>query len=201
MSTHEQPLQTPGDIERQEAIERATEVLMATAPELMTGNLPDALQARFTQMFGPNKEYALGVNQSRGMEDVEGAEKELAAWGGISMNGGGTSFGRRFIIFDSGSEEQGFAQWLAGYYGPSMGRLVTVFPVNNEDGYAPRAQVNELEDEALPQDFLIIRTGSDGTADMTVAAKYVAGFIDDAGFHANQHFLADDSPPKLERAE
>ncbi len=174
---------------------------MATAPELLTGNLPDELQVRLRQLFGPNKEYALGVNQSRGMEEIEGAEKELAEWGGISMNGGGTSFGRRFIIFDSGSEEQGFAQWFAGYYGPSRGRLVTVFPVDREDGYAPRVQVNELEDEALPQDFLIVRTSSNGTADITVAAKYVAGFIDDTGFHANESFLADGLPPKFERAE
>ena len=194
-------MRTPDDVEWQEAIDRATEVLMATAPELLTGNLPDELQSRLKRVFGPNTEYALGVNQSKGMEDVDGAEKVLAEWGGISMNGDGTSFGRRFIIFDSGSEEQGFAQWFAGYYGPTRGRPVTVFPVNAEGGHPPRALVNEWEDEVLPQDFLIERTSSNGTADTTVAAKYIAGFIDDAGFHANNHFLADDLPPKFERAE
>lgn len=195
MSAQKLPEQTPGDIALQREIEQATEALRATAPELLEGYLPKELQERFLGVMGPDKDYAVGVNQSRGMEDKNSAEELLAGRGGISMNGDDTSFGRRFVIFDADSAEQGSDQWLAGYYGPATwGRLVTVFPVDKSDDYPPSAQVNELEDEALPQDFLTIYRNANGAADLSVSAKYVAGFIDDQGFHPNASFLTEERP-------
>lgn len=181
--------------ERVQKSRELTEVLKASAPELLEGKLPSVLQRRFNESFAGNVDYAIGVNQSDGAATVSEATDVLIGKGGIEMQNF-SSFARRFELYDPSTAEDYAETYLQGYYGSKLGRFITVFPVVvSETSLSPHQIVREYGAEAMPPDFLAIKPFGDDTQHV-VDARYVCGFIEaDSGqFVPNQNFLVASEP-------
>jgi hypothetical protein len=150
----------------------------SSAPELLRGRLPADLE----QLVG--KEYELGINQS-GPRSPEEAQALLEEHNGIDMAMYSTNVDQRFVVVDGSAPEVAADAVTYGYYGhreagPDLGKFVAVMPGTDYH-------------EGLPADFFTSNSNQGDDiyrGNLSVSAKYIAGFIDEHGtFYRNANFM------------
>lgn len=186
------PLGARIDVREQRIVE--AEALRSVSPELFEGKLPAELQTRFDQAFGADADYALGINQSIDEGDIEATAQKLAEQGGVPVDY--EDFSSQFLIFDSSDADMYAESSLTGYFGPSLGRNVVVFPSLKHENRSPGQIARDMGSgrNALPGDLLVRRHATDGLVSDAVNPKYLAGFIDAGVFHPNTSFLTEEAP-------